>query len=300
MDTAPQKSASPNRLTFWGVRGSIATPGASTVYYGGNTSCVELRADGEIIILDAGTGIRPLGLALAKEFQDRPLELTLLITHTHWDHIQGFPYFVPAYNARNKIRILGCETARGALAATIAGQMADPYFPIPLKRMSCDLAIEGLNGARFTVGAVLVETTPVNHPGEALGYRLTTQSGSIAYLPDNEPFACGSDSATAEEAKRRHRQLVEFLRAVDVLIIDSQYEHDEYPEHVGWGHGCLDDVVSLAIEAGAKKLFLFHHDPDHDDARITSMLAHARGLAAACGATIGIEAAREGLSVELA
>src|ERR1700760_1773379 len=137
-------AAQANRFKFWGVRGSIPTPGPDTVHYGGNTSCIEVRADDEIIILDAGTGIRPLGLALVEEFKEKPLNITLLISHTHWDHIQGFPFFLPAYNASNKLRILGYEGARAGLATTFAGQMESPYFPIALQQMPGHIMINEL------------------------------------------------------------------------------------------------------------------------------------------------------------
>ena len=157
--TAPTSEPNPRPVSdqntvvkFWGVRGSIPTPGQSTVFFGGNTSCVEVRADGEIIILDAGSGIRLLGESLAAEFQGQPIEMTLLITHTHWDHIQGFPFFLPAYDARNRVHILGYEGARDGLAATLAGQMESPYFPIALKQMPGNIVIEELKEMNFKVG----------------------------------------------------------------------------------------------------------------------------------------------------
>ncbi len=292
----------PPLVRFWGVRGSIATPGAGTVFYGGNTTCVEVRADGELIVLDAGTGIRPLGLALAGEFNGRPLNLTLLLTHTHWDHIQGFPFFVPAYNPKNNVRILGYEGARQGLAATLGTQMESPYFPVGLKELPGNIQIEELRDMEFTVGQVRVQAMFVNHPGICVGYRLNTSVGSIVFIPDNEPFhrmktePGTADAKTLEFAEQQDGKLVEFIRDADVLIMDAQYEREEYEKRVGWGHGCVDDVAALATRAGVKQLFLFHHDPAHDDERISRMLANARQLA---GPGTHVEAAREGFEVVL-
>jgi phosphoribosyl 1,2-cyclic phosphodiesterase len=263
---------------------------------------VEVRADGEIIVLDAGTGIRPLGLSLTQEFNGSPISLTLLLTHTHWDHIQGFPFFVPAYNPKNTVRILGYEGARQGLAATLGAQMESPYFPVGMKELPGNLAIEELRDLHFDVGKVKVQAMFVNHPGICVGYRLNTSGGSVVYIPDNEPFhrmrsqPTPADAKTLEFAQQQDGKLVEFVQGADVLIIDSQYDCAEYESHVGWGHACVDDVVELARRAAVKKLFLFHHDPTHDDERVSRMLAHARQMA---GSGPHVEAAREGLEVVL-
>jgi phosphoribosyl 1,2-cyclic phosphodiesterase len=284
-------------ITFWGVRGSVPTPGPATVRYGGNTSCIEVRADGEIIILDAGTGIRPLGLELAKEFNGNPINITLLITHTHWDHIQGFPFFLPAYEQKNTIHVMGFEGARQGLGSTLAGQMESPYFPIALQQMPGNVVIEELESFDFQIGAVRAMATTVNHPGIAVGYRLETRSGSLAYLPDNEPFCTQQNGYSQERVDLQNRKLIDFVKEVDVLIIDAQYDCDEYKAHIGWGHGCLDEVVRLAMLGRVKRLYLFHHDPGHDDARIDMMLAHAQKLAE--GALMEVYAATEGDVVTL-
>jgi phosphoribosyl 1,2-cyclic phosphodiesterase/ActR/RegA family two-component response regulator len=290
-------------VKFWGVRGSIPAPGPGTVHYGGNTSCIEVRADDEVIILDSGSGIRPLGLELAAEFKGRPLQATILITHTHWDHIQGLPFFLPAYDPRNHVRIMGYQGERESLAQILAMQMESPYFPVSFKEVPGQIVVQELKDLEFSVGKVKVQAAFANHPGVCMGYRLLTSSGSIAYLPDNEPLyhhhaqrnklpfnpAAGSEYTESED-----QQVLDFLRDTDVLIIDSQYDPEEYRTHMGWGHGCVDDVVALAIRAQVKRLYLFHHDPEHNDAKVTQMLEHARRLAASRRCSLSIEAAREG------
>jgi phosphoribosyl 1,2-cyclic phosphodiesterase len=263
------------------------------VIYGGNTSCVEVRADGELIVLDAGSGIRPLGLSLAEEFGDKPINLTLLITHTHWDHIQGFPFFRPAYEAKNKLRILGYEGAQASLASTLAGQMESTYFPIALGEMPSNIVIQELREFDFPIGQVRVQAWASNHPGVAVGYKLFTSAGSIVYLPDNEPFTNKAGVFPAHVTDSENVELLSFIQDCDVLIIDSQYDRAEYACHVGWGHGCVDDVVRLAVRANVKQLFLFHHDPDHDDVRISEIAKHGQKIAREQGSTMSVEAARE-------
>jgi phosphoribosyl 1,2-cyclic phosphodiesterase/ActR/RegA family two-component response regulator len=293
------------RVRFWGVRGSIASPGPDTVYYGGNTSCVEVRADGELIILDAGTGLRGLGQELKREFQDKPMRLTMLVTHTHWDHIQGFPFFAPAYDPANRMRILAFEGPRKGLEATLSIQMESPYFPITIHAMPSNIEFVELKGLDFEVGPVQVKAAFMNHPGVCVGYRLNTRAGSVVYFPDNELYGRLLDTTNREEnqtefARRQDARLQEFIRGADIVISDAQYDAQEYASHVGWGHSCVDDVVALAIASGVKQLFLFHHDPDHSDAHIAQMLASARSQVARAGSDLKVEAAREGLEVRLA
>ncbi|HEY1582624.1 MAG TPA: response regulator [Chthoniobacterales bacterium] len=297
------------RVKFWGVRGSIPVPGSSTVGYGGNTSCIEVRADGEIIILDAGSGMRELGIALEAEFGEQPIRPTLLISHTHWDHIQGLPFFLPAYKEKNSLRVLGYEGARAGLATVLAGQMETSFFPISLRDMPSSISIEELKEMKFSIGSVKVQARFVNHPGICVGYRLTTHNGSIAFFPDNEPYdmlklsAINPGKADFAEARAyaadARTKFVEFLHGTDILIIDTQYTDEEYARKVGWGHGSLSSVVSLAIDAQVRKLFLFHHDPNHDDKKIDDMVEAARMLVLESGKPVEVEAAREGAEVWL-
>ena len=280
-----------------------------TVRYGGNTTCVELRADDEIIVLDAGTGIRALGINLEEEFGSRPIQLSLLITHVHWDHIQGFPFFVPAYNDKNQVRIFGYDGVDIGLHEILQGQMAKPFFPVALYDLPGKIDFQKLEAMEFNIGKVRVRSKFMNHPGICAGYRLFTSAGSVAFLPDNEPYdafklhSAKSHLLSPEQTQRRAEEerasLVKFLDGSDVLILDTQYTDEEYPSHVGWGHGSLSTAVSLALDADVRKLVLFHHDPNHDDATIDAMLQDARKLAAKSEKYLEVEAAREGTEVAL-
>ena len=305
----PAVSGSSTRLKLWGVRGSIPVPGPGTVRYGGNTACVEVRADGELIVLDAGSGIRELGVALENEFGSRPINLSLLISHPHWDHIQGFPFFVPSYHDKNQIRIFGYDGAHNGLREVLKEQMANPFFPIALYDLPGKIQFENLEAMDFKIGKVRVCAKLVNHPGVCVGYRIFTSSGSIAYLPDHESYeafklhSVESRLLTPEQTKKRvqedRAELVKFLQGSDILILDTQYTDEEYQAHVGWGHGSLTSAISLALDADIGKLILFHHDPAHDDQMIDKMVQTARKLATKSEKHLEIEGAREGVEMSL-
>jgi len=305
MSDRPRSST---RVRFWGVRGSIPVPGNSTIRYGGNTSCVEVRADGEIIVLDAGTGIRPLGVALEKEFGDDPIKLTLLITHAHWDHIHGLPFFAPAHHRKNQITVYGPDTAAAGLREVLESEMATPFFPVSLHDLAGKIDIRTMEPGELLVGQLRVRAALVNHPGICVGYRVFTPSGSIAFLPDHEGYdvklhsARGNSltsNATRNRAEEERALLVKFLNECALLILDTQYTDDEYKGRVGWGHGSLASAVALARDAHVRKLMLFHHDPNHDDAKIDKMLEEARELARKIAPELEVDAAREELELTL-
>ena len=268
----------PSSLTirFRGVRGSIPSPGNGTSRYGGNTSCIELRCDDHLLILDAGSGIRELGNDLMKNSGGQPVQADLLISHTHWDHIQGFPFFAPAYAAGNRIRILKVEGLTDDLQTALCGQMQSMHFPVSLDRMVGICDFEAIPRRAARVGPYTVHSSGLNHPGGCAGFRVETTYGSIAYLPDHEPYRLCSNGVSAEADERA---LIDFIRSVDLLILDTQYTEEEYLNRVGWGHGCLRDSVALAEKAHVGELAFFHHDPCHNDNQVDEMVGMGRGLA---------------------
>jgi len=273
-------------VRFRGVRGSIPSPGRETARYGGNTSCIEVRCDGHLLILDAGSGIRSLGNDLMLEFGERPIQADLIISHTHWDHIQGFPFFAPAYSGGNQIRLLEGNRENPGLAMALRGQMQSLHFPVSLDQMHGLVGIEELKGP-VRLGPYTIRSTALNHPGGCAGFRIETEYGSLAYLPDHEPFRQPTRNGKSEPTTAGARnELIKFLQGTDLLILDTQYTEDEYSRHVGWGHGCLPDSVALAADANTHQLALFHHDPCHRDYQIDLMVQTARKMEAAVAVKI--------------
>jgi phosphoribosyl 1,2-cyclic phosphodiesterase len=242
---------------FWGVRGSIACPGQSTVRYGGNTSCVEMRVGGHRLIFDGGTGLRVLGQSLLSQM---PVEAHLFFTHSHWDHIQGFPFFVPAFVKGNQFHIYGTVAPNGStIEQRLNDQMLHPNFPVPLQIMGAALKFYDLEiGETVRIGEVLVENALLNHPGEAVGYRVNWHDHAVAYITDTEHYP-----------DRLDENVLWLARNADVLIYDATYTDEEYhskqSSKVGWGHSTWQEAVKVAQAANVKKLVIFHHDPLHDD-----------------------------------
>lgn len=284
-------------VRFRGVRGSIPSPGFDTARYGGNTSCVELRSGKEILILDAGTGIRSLGTDLIEQFGSRSIRANLLISHTHWDHIQGLPFFAPLYAPQNRIRIIGANGDLSALERALRNQMQSMHFPIALDEMRGMAGFAHLNSDCTQLGEFQVGRMALNHPGGCAGFRIVARDATVAYLPDHEPYRHSRNGDNGAKGETRREALVHFIRDADLLILDTQYTEREYQKRIGWGHGCLTDSVALAIDAGVRRLLFFHHDPSHDDDQIDEMVTAAKKLARS--SRLVIEAAEEDQSIAL-
>ena len=289
-----EKSAT---VRFWGTRGSCAAAGPKTARYGGNTSCVEARMGGTLVILDCGTGIRELGLSLEREFQGRPIEGHIFVGHTHWDHIQGFPFFVPLYDARNSFKIYSLPGAHGSLERVFSGSMASDYFPVPLSSLSCRLEFVEVQCPLELPGGVHVSWHALNHPGGAAGFRFEAHGKVLTYLSDHENFA--KTMGDTDAARRQDAGIAGFVKDSDLLISEAQYTEEEYPKHRGWGHSTYDDAVRCALAAGAKQLAVFHHDPERTDDMMDVQVEHCRELARKARSDLACCGAKEGLSIIL-
>jgi len=283
-------------VRFWGTRGSIASPGERTARYGGNTSCTEVRTpDGTLIVLDCGTGARELGLHLTQTLKP-PMHLHLFIGHTHWDHIQGFPFFVPAFVPGVELNVYAPLGFQQSLEEAMAGQMEYSYFPVKLRDLRSRIHFTELEEGFFRVGDVLVETQYLNHTAPTIAYRITSGRATIAYVTDHEPFWKPEDGVLHHPGDQRH---IAFMKDADLVIHDAQYSEEEYLQRVGWGHSTVEYAVDVAMEAGARRVALFHHDPTHDDAAMEALEARAKARAQAAGSRIEVFAAREGLELTL-
>ena len=287
-------------IRFWGTRGSIAKPGPSTIRYGGNTSCVELRSSrGTLVVLDCGTGAHGLGQALARS-EPRPLHGHLLIGHTHWDHIQGFPFFTPLFVPGNEWHVYGPRGVGTSLRETLSGQMQYNYSPITLDALGATLHYHDLVEGTLEVGDIHVTTQYLNHPALTLGYRLEVDGVTVVYSTDHEPHSRIRASGSTEPIVGQDSRHAQFLADADLVIHDAQYTADEYPSKTGWGHSTIEYAVELAVCARVRRLALFHHDPARDDAAIDRLVDSARDRVARAHGVTQVFAAAEGLVLELA
>ncbi|MBD2606914.1 MBL fold metallo-hydrolase [Scytonema hofmannii FACHB-248] len=244
-------------VQFWGVRGSIPSPGLNTVRYGGNTPCIEMQVGGKRLIFDGGTGLHVLGQSLLRQM---PIEAHIFFTHSHWDHVQGFPFFTPGFVRGNNFHIYGAIAPDGStVEQRLNDQMLHPNFPVPLQIMQANLDFYNVKaGEPIKINDIIVETAPLNHPGEAVGYRVNWRDGAAVYITDTEHFPDKLDE-----------NVMWLARNADILIYDSTYTDEEYHSpnlpKIGWGHSTWQEAVKIAKAANVKTLVIFHHDPAHDD-----------------------------------
>jgi len=295
------------KVKFWGTRGSLPTPGKDTVRYGGNTPCVEVRLPHEeLVIFDAGSGIRGLGDALMTRGES--VKAFLAISHPHWDHIQGFPFFKPVFISGNEFTIIGGETRGVSLRQMIASQMDKAYFPVQLNELKAKINFKPIKEETIRVFNAGLSSIYVNHPTFALGYRLSVAGRSLVYISDNEPF----DREVAKSLRNVDKHVVQrylevrgdpnqrifdFARGADVLIHDTTYTPEEYVNHVGWGHSHYLFSLKIADEAGVKQLILFHHDQTHDDDKVDEIVQKCRKEIKTRGYRFECIAAAEGLEL---
>jgi len=254
-------------VRFWGVRGSMPTPRAENLMFGGNTACVEIRTPaGDCLIFDAGTGLRGLGNLLTKEAAGKPVHANIFLTHFHWDHIHGIPFFGPLYGSENSVTFHSARVGATPLQAALEGQMAQPYSPLNFARLSARSSFREMeHDVVLEIGGVAIRTFALNHPQGACGYRIEGPESVIVYATDFEHGNKELDTALLMQSQN-----------ADLLICDAQYTPEEYESHRGWGHSTWSNAAALARAAGVKQLLLFHHDPDHNDQTMTRIQADAR------------------------
>ncbi len=298
-------------LRFWGVRGSYSAPFESHLGVGGNTSCVEVRVDDQLVICDAGSGIIPLGNELMGQSKIR--NLLIVLTHYHWDHICGLPFFVPAFVPDWNISFFGPGQCDDEIKEHVSAQMQAPYFPVGTETWLANVDyLQPTNNQELTVGPVSFKYHNVHHPGTTYGYRIKAKDKSIIYISDNECLFLGKsidqkfDELNEEEKKlydemRKEEYLaeIELVKGADILIHDAQYTPEDYEKKRGWGHSCYIDTVNIAIEAGVKELYLYHHDPNYDDKALEKIHEHSLSIIKEKNSALKCHLAKEGLVVDL-
>ncbi len=278
-------------LRCWGTRGSIPTPGPETVRYGGNTTCFEIRHGGRRLIFDAGSGIRPLGLDFVEK---GPNKIHIFLTHFHWDHIQGFPFFAPLYDQEDSIKVIGPKQKDVDVQNLFAGQMGPIYFPVPFSVVAAEMEFEHLNEGEYELDDIRMEVMRVKHPSFVLAYRIHVGGQTICLIPDNE--IDGDMYGVGPEWESR---IVDFVGDADLLVHDAMYTDEEYERRAGWGHSTFRQSVRLAEAGGVGRLLFFHHDPSRTDEQLDEIVERIRDGAHGRGARFEIDAATEGVEVAL-
>ena len=260
------------KVTLWGTRGSLASPGAETARYGGNTSCVEVRGDaGTILVIDAGSGIRRLGRTVPRDLR----RLDILLSHLHMDHIQGLGFFDPLHWSDIDVHIWGPASSTLGLRERLHRYLSPPLFPVRLRDLGCRLNLHEVPEDEVTIGEFQVRAAFICHPGPTVGYRIDDGRATVAYLSDHEPALAWGRAPLSPDWTSGYS----IASGVDLLIHDAQYTADEYAERIGWGHSTVDDAVTFALHAGARRLVPYHHDPSHDDEQLDRMTEAARRMA---------------------
>jgi phosphoribosyl 1,2-cyclic phosphodiesterase len=275
------------KVRFWGTRGSIPTPGPLTVRYGGNTACVEVRdSTGSLLILDAGTGLRELGTALMNDGGSRPFSVDLLLSHLHWDHIQGIPFFRPAYDPKSSLRIRGPKQSR-TMRELLGLGMDDPFFPVDIDDLPAQLSVGELqDGSDEQIGRFRVRAASIFHPAPALAFRLESDGRALVYATDTEdPFS------------GKPNPVVTLASGADTLIHDAQFVESDFKPT--WGHSTIASAIDVAIDAKVKRLVLYHHDPDRTDDALDAIATESRKQTKKKGSSMEVVVAREGMELAI-
>jgi phosphoribosyl 1,2-cyclic phosphodiesterase len=288
-------------VKFWGTRGSIPTPASWTRVYGGNTSCVEVRFDDTLFICDAGSGIRELGKDIVAR-KPQPTELHLLVTHPHWDHIQGFPFFIPSYLKQMQIRIYGASEKENRPHRLLSGQMGSEHFPVSFSELGAKIIPDNFVNSEKQIGGVTVKSFPLNHHGGCNGFVFEKDGRKIVYATDNEIEAQPGETFPDLENNSLLRKIPEALvnaaMDADLLIADAQYDEAEYAKKKGWGHSSCFSVTDWAIRSNVKNLAIFHHDPEITDKNVDAKIQTCAQRAARLGGRLAVFAAREGVELK--
>ena len=284
------------RIQFWGTRGSIPSPGPQTIRYGGNTPCVEVRtSEGWLVILDAGTGLRELGRSLIARANGAPINGDIFLTHAHWDHIQGLPFFGPIFQRGNRFTIWGSAALETSIDRVVRDQMSPVVFPVTFEEIDATVDFRGVTEEKCRGNGYSVQAFQVRHPGGALGYRFTGNgsANALVYISDNEL----NPTAAYDTPSGWRQQLVSFVRGARVLVHDTMYTVEEYDHHRGWGHSTHEDALDLALEAEVEQLVLFHHKPERTDDEVDRRVEECRAYVKRRGGALEIIAAAEGLTL---
>jgi len=290
--------SSPSYLKFWGTRGSIPVAGLDYCRYGGNTSCLEIRHDNSLVIIDAGTGIRPLGNEVMASGID---EIHLFIGHTHWDHIIGFPFFAPVYDSSKTIHIYAAKGGSGNIEELFSGMLEQDFFPVNLDDMRAKFCFHELEGRSETIGDIEVNYTQANHPGATLCFRIKCCEHDIGYATDNEFLQgfCGHPKEVSEELLKPYQPIVDFFKGCSTLIHEAQYSPEEYATKIGWGHSSIYNVALMADLCGAQEWIITHHDPDDNDTAVLQKRDMNKKIRQECNISCRSSMAYDGLILPL-